>query len=122
LKPQRQVISAATAQQMTAMMQDVVQHGSGWTSRVNGFKNDQAGKTGTSQIPVNGQYTLDVWASFVGFLPALHPKFTMIVVMRKPHYAGSQYDWTLNDGYLTAAPVWQKIAQSMVVDWRITPD
>jgi stage V sporulation protein D (sporulation-specific penicillin-binding protein) len=122
LKPQRQVITAATAQQMTAMMEDVVQHGSGWTSRVNGFQNDQAGKTGTSQIPVNGQYTLDVWASYVGFLPANHPKFTMMVVMRKPHVPGSDRDWTLNDGYFTAAPVWQKIAQAMVVDWRITPD
>src|SRR6266851_1743254 len=69
LKQQRQVISAATAQQMTAMMEDVVQHGSGWTSRVRGFELDEAGKTGTSQIPVNGQYTLDVWASYVGFLP-----------------------------------------------------
>ena len=122
LKPQRQVITEATAQQMTAMMENVVQHGSGWTSRVRGFELDQAGKTGTSQIPVNGQYTLDVWASFVGFLPAQHPKFTMMVVMRKPHYPGSNSDWTLNDGYLTAAPVWQKIAQAMVVDWRITPD
>ena len=122
LKPQRQVITAATAQQMTAMMEDVVQHGSGWTSRVKGFELDQAGKTGTSQIPVNGQYTLDVWASYVGFLPANHPKFTMIVVMRKPHVPGSDRDWTLNDGYFTAAPVWQKIAQAMVVDWRITPD
>jgi cell division protein FtsI/penicillin-binding protein 2 len=121
LKPQRQVISEATAQEMTAMMENVVQHGSGWTSRVRGFELDQAGKTGTSQIPVNGQYTLDVWASFVGFLPARHPKFTMIVVMRKPHVPGSQSDWTLNDGYFTAAPVWQKIAQAMVVDWRITP-
>jgi stage V sporulation protein D (sporulation-specific penicillin-binding protein) len=122
LKPQRQVITAATAQQMTAMMEAVVQHGSGYTSRVNGFQNDQAGKTGTSQIPVNGQYTQDVWASFVGFLPANHPKFTMLVVVRKPHAPGSQYDWTLNDGYITAGPIWQKIAQSMVVDWRITPD
>jgi stage V sporulation protein D (sporulation-specific penicillin-binding protein) len=122
LKPQRQVITEATAQQMTAMMENVVQHGSGWTSRVRGFELDQAGKTGTSQIPVNGQYTLDVWASFVGFLPAKHPKFTMIVVMRKPHVPGSDRDWTLNDGYFTAAPVWQKIAQAMVVDWRITPD
>jgi stage V sporulation protein D (sporulation-specific penicillin-binding protein) len=122
LKPQRQVITEATAQQMTGMMEGVVQHGSGWTSRVKGFELDQAGKTGTSQIPVNGQYTLDVWASFVGFLPAKHPKFTMIVVMRKPHVPGSDRDWTLNDGYFTAAPVWQKIAQAMVVDWRITPD
>ena len=32
------------------------------------------------------------------------------------------YDWTLNDGYFTAAPVWQKIAQTMVVSWHITPD
>jgi len=121
LKPQRQVITESTAWQMTGMMQNVVQFGSGWTSRVKGFELNQAGKTGTSQIPVNGQYTLDVWASFVGFLPAKNPKFTMIVVMRKPHVPGSDRDWTLNDGYFTAAPVWQKIAQAMVVDWRITP-
>ncbi len=122
LQPQRQVISAATAAQMTAMMEQVVQNGSGWSSRVHGFELDQAGKTGTSQIPVNGKYTLSVWASFVGFLPAKNPRFTMLVVVRKPNYPGSAQDWTLNDGYLTAAPIWQKIAQTMVVDWRITPD
>ena len=122
LQPQRQVITPQTAAKMTTMMQSVVQHGSGWTSRVKGFELDQAGKTGTSQIPVNGQYTQDVWASFVGFLPAQHPKFTMLVVVRKPHVDGSDRDWTLNDGYFTAAPIWQRIAQAMVVDWHITPD
>jgi len=122
LQPQRQVISPQTASQMTGMMEAVVQHGSGWTSVVRGFGLDQTGKTGTSQIPVNGQYTQDVWASFVGFLPAQHPRFTMIVVVRKPHYPGADKDWTLNDGYLTAGPIWQKIAQTMVVDWHITPD
>src|SRR5712692_8521419 len=110
------------AAQMTVMMQQVVQHGSGWTSRIRGFEFDQAGKTGTSQIPVNGQYTQDVWSSFVGFLPAQHPRFTMLVVVRKPHYPGADRDWTLNDGYLTAEPIWQKIAQTIVVDWHITPD
>src|SRR5712692_653040 len=122
LQPQRQVISADAAAKMTTMMEAVVQHGSGWTSRVPGFQLDQCGKTGTSQIPVNGQYTQDVWASFVGFLPAQHPRFTMIVVVRKPHAAGSDRDWTLNDGYITAGPIWQKIAQAMVIDWHITPD
>jgi stage V sporulation protein D (sporulation-specific penicillin-binding protein) len=121
LQPQRQVISPATARQMTSMMKSVVQNGSGWTSRVPGFELDQAGKTGTSQIPVKGKYTLKVWASFVGFLPASHPRFTMIVVIRKPNVPGAEYDWTLNDGYFTAAPVWQRIAQSMVVSWHITP-
>jgi len=123
LQPQQQVISPETAAKMTAMMQSVVQHGSSGTySRVKGFELDQAGKTGTSQIPVNGQYTQDVWASFVGFLPAQHPRFTMLVVIRKPHVDGSDKDWTMNDGYFTAAPVWQKIAQAMVVNWHITPD
>jgi len=122
LQPQRQVISPDTAKQMTAMMQAVVQFGSGWTARVPGFELDQTGKTGTSQIPVKGKYTQKVWASYVGFLPAKNPKFTMIVVIRKPNVPGSEYDWTLNDGYFTAAPVWQKIAQTMVVSWHITPD
>jgi cell division protein FtsI/penicillin-binding protein 2 len=121
LQPQRQVITPDAAAKMTTMMEAVVQHGSGYTTRVKGFELDQAGKTGTSQIPVNGQYTLDVWSSFVGFLPAQHPKFTMLVVVRKPHAAGSDRDWTLNDGYITAGPIWQKIAQAVVVDWHITP-
>jgi len=121
LQPQRQVISQDAAAKMTTMMEAVVQKGSGYTTRVKGFELDQAGKTGTAQIPVNGQYTLDVWSSFVGFLPAQHPKFTMLVVVRKPHAAGSDCDWTLNDGYITAGPIWQKIAQAVVVDWHITP-
>jgi cell division protein FtsI (penicillin-binding protein 3) len=99
----------------------VVQYGSGWTSRVPGFELNQAGKTGTSQIPVNGKYTLRVWASFVGFLPANNPRFTMIVVVRKPNVPGSNLDWTLNDGYFTAAPIWQKIAQAIVANWHIAP-
>ena len=122
LLPQRQVVSPKTAKQMTSMMQAVVQNGSGWTSRVPGFELNQAGKTGTSQIPVKGKYTQQVWASFVGFLPADHPRFTMIVVVRKPNVPGSNMDWTLNDGYFTAAPIWQKIAQAMVASWHITPN
>ena len=122
LQPQRQVVSPQTAAQMTAMMEQVVQKGSGSLARVHGFEKDQTGKTGSSQIPVNGQYTTDVWTSYDGFLPAQHPRFTMLVVVRKPHYPGSDRNWTLNDGYLTAAPIWQKIAQTMVVDWHITPD
>jgi len=122
LQPQRQVLTPEAVAKMTAMMEAVVQHGSGYTTRVKGFELDQAGKTGTAQIPVNGQYTQDVWSSFVGFLPAQHPRFTMLVVVRKPHAPGSDRDWTLNDGYITAGPIWQKIAQTMVVQWHITPD
>ena len=112
-----QVISAATAAQMNEMMKSVVQNGSGSLARIAGFEKDEAGKTGTSQIPVGGQYTQDVWSSYVGYMPASNPRFTMLVVIRKPHNA----TWIANDGYIVAAPVWKQIAQDIVLDWHIAP-
>jgi cell division protein FtsI (penicillin-binding protein 3) len=114
----RQVISPATAAQMNQMMKSVVQNGSGSMARIPGFEKDEAGKTGTSQIPVSGQYTQDVWSSYVGYLPASNPRFTMLVVIRKPHNA----TWVLNDGYIVAAPIWKQIAQDIVLDWHIAPN
>ena len=113
----RQVISPATAAQMNEMMKSVVQKGSGSMARIPGFENDEAGKTGTSQIPVSGQYTQDVWSSYVGYMPASNPRFTMLVVIRKPHNP----TWVLNDGYIVAAPIWKQIAQDIVLDWHIAP-
>jgi len=118
LPAQRQVVSPQTAATMTAMMEDVVQHGSGWTARIPGFQDDEAGKTGTSNIPVDGHYTSQVWASYVGFLPAHDPRFTMLVVVREPHNGSSDHD----EGYYVAAPIWKAIAQDIILQWRITPE
>ena len=117
LAPPRQVISAATAATMNQMLKSVVQNGSGSMARIPGFEKDEAGKTGTSQIPVNGQYTQDVWSSYVGYMPASNPRFTMLVVIRKPHNA----NWIANDGYIVAAPIWKQIAQDIVLDWHLAP-
>ncbi len=117
IAPQPQVISPETAAQMTTMMKSVVQHGSGHETRIDGFQLDEAGKTGTSQMLVNGQYSLDVWSSYVGFMPASNPRFTMLVIVRKPHNA----TWILNDGYIVAAPLWKRIAQAIVLNWHIAP-
>jgi cell division protein FtsI/penicillin-binding protein 2 len=114
----RQVINPQTAATMTQMMQSVVQHGSGYMSKVKGFELNQAGKTGTSQIPENGKYSPDhVWASYVGFLPADNPRFTMLVVVRKPNNGSADH----NEGYYISAPVWKAIAEQTILDWRITP-
>ena len=115
--PQRQVISPRAAADMKWMMTQVVQHGSGWKSCIPGFELDEAGKTGTSNIPVNGKYTGDVWASYVGFMPASNPRFTMLVVIRKPHNGSNDHD----EGYYVSAPVWKQIAQDIILQWRITP-
>ena len=118
-RPQRQVVSPETARSMTQMMMSVVQHSSGYTARLPGFELDEAGKTGTSQMPENGKYSADhVWASYVGFLPANNPRFTMLVVIRKPNNGSFDH----NEGYYVSAPVWKQIAQAMILQWGITPD
>jgi cell division protein FtsI/penicillin-binding protein 2 len=126
-QPQRQAISPETAAQMTRMMEQVVQDpNTGFTQRIPNFEKDQAGKTGTAQIFEKGEYSLEnLWASYVGFLPSDNPKFTMLVVIRKPHNEGCDNKTTLcdhNEGYYVSAPIWREIAQAMISQWRITPD
>ena len=114
----RQVVSAQTAATMTAMMESVVQHGSGYLARVQGFEQDEAGKTGTSQMIENGKYSPDhYWASYVGFLPADNPRFTMLVVVQQPDNGSSDH----NEGYYVSAPIWKRVAEQIVQNWRITP-
>jgi cell division protein FtsI (penicillin-binding protein 3)/stage V sporulation protein D (sporulation-specific penicillin-binding protein) len=111
-----QAVSPQAAQQMAQMMVDVVDHGSGWTARIDGWKGNQAGKTGTANIPDKGGYSDKVVASYVGFMPANNPRFTMMVVMRKPEGGGLQVE-----GTFVSAPVWKEIAQQILVQWQITP-
>jgi cell division protein FtsI/penicillin-binding protein 2 len=110
----RQVISAKTAQQMQQMMVGVVEHGSGFAARIDGFKNRIAGKTGTASIPENGKYLPDqTIGSFVGFLPADHPQFIMMVVVRKPQI--------LFEGAYVATPIWKTVASALITQWQIAP-
>ena len=109
-------ITPATDQQMTQMMVNVVEHGSGWTAKMDGWTNRIAGKTGTANIPEKGVYTDKVVASFFGFMPAENPRFSMIVIMRKPQGGGFQ-----QEGTFASAPVWKEIAQQILTQWQITP-
>jgi stage V sporulation protein D (sporulation-specific penicillin-binding protein) len=111
-----QAITPATAAKMRDMMISVTEKGSGKPARIDGWANRIAGKTGTANIPENGKYTDKVVASFAGFMPADHPRFTMVVIMRKPQ--GSNFE---QEGTSAAAPVWQQIAQQILVQWQMTP-
>ena len=111
-----QVITPSTAQQMRDMMVSVVEHGSGFTAKIDGWAGQVAGKTGTANIPENGKYTDKVVASFAGFMPASNPRFTMVVIMRKPQGGGFQ-----QEGTFAAAPVWKQIAQQILMQWQVTP-
>jgi cell division protein FtsI/penicillin-binding protein 2 len=110
----RQVISPHAAQQMQQMMVSVVEHGSGFAARIDGFKNLIAGKTGTASIPENGGYSkTDTIGSFIGFLPTDHPRFIMMVIVRKPQ--------VLYEGAYVAAPIFKTVASALITQWQIAP-
>ncbi len=83
-----QVISPDSAQTLTKMLISVVDNGYGKPARVPGYY--VAGKTGTSQIPYSSLglnqsgYSNKTWQSFIGFAPALDPKFVILVKLDNP--------------------------------------
>ncbi|MGO8686938.1 MAG: peptidoglycan D,D-transpeptidase FtsI family protein [Candidatus Dormibacteria bacterium] len=113
----RRVVSAATAATLTTMMTHVVDDpgAEGFDARIAGWSGEVAGKTGTAQEPINGQLTgSDV--SFVGFLPASDPQFTMMVVLDEPQVPAAD-----DFGSMLAAPVWRQMAEQMIDYERLTP-
>jgi cell division protein FtsI (penicillin-binding protein 3) len=94
-------ISADVADELTTMMEQVVQDGTAVTAGVPGYT--VAGKTGTAQIPdpVHGGYIPGAYmATFAGFAPAEHPVLSAIVVLQQP---------TPIYGGIVAAPVFSQI-------------
>ena len=94
------VVPARTAQELTTMLEQVVDAGTGVAASVPGYL--VAGKTGTSQIPNgHGGYITGAFdGTFVGFAPANHPVLSAIVVLTRPQpiYGGS-----------VAAPVFSQV-------------
>jgi len=78
----RQVISEDTAGKMKKIMQFVVDKGGGEKAKIKGVK--VGGKTGTAQVVVNGKYSDDVVASFVGMAPMDDPKIAVLFLVDRP--------------------------------------
>jgi cell division protein FtsI/penicillin-binding protein 2 len=116
----RRVISATAAHTLAHMMVGVVNDpgGEGKRARIPGYSMEIAGKTGTAQValPNGGGYGPNVVASFVGFMPATNPRFTMMVILNNPQVnAGNRF------GSILAAPIWKQVTEMMIDDWRIEP-
>ncbi len=112
MAPGVQVVSAIAAGQITQMMVNSVDQGEAKWAKPKGFA--IAGKTGTAQIPVAGHYDeAKTIASFVGFAPADHPRFVMLVTLREPQTS----QW----GSETAAPLWFAIAKDILRYYQIPP-
>ncbi|HVQ44992.1 MAG TPA: penicillin-binding protein 2 [Candidatus Saccharimonadia bacterium] len=85
------VLGPQTITDLNAMLQVVVQHGSGYLAGGMNPGYKIAGKTGTAQIPrPDGQGYIDGAniGSFVGFAPADNPKFVVMVRINEPGVPG----------------------------------
>jgi cell division protein FtsI (penicillin-binding protein 3) len=114
-EPQALPVQHDTITTLQDLVEGVVKPGgSGTLAEIPGYR--VAGKTGTAQrIGPSGTYVDGgYFASFVGYAPASHPAFTMIVLLdgpKKEHYGGR-----------VAAPLFRKIGQQVLKYLDIPPD
>jgi cell division protein FtsI (penicillin-binding protein 3) len=107
----RQAISKDTAASMTAIMEQVVERGTATLAKIEGYT--IAGKTGTANKLVNGRYSSDTYASFVGFLPSNDPVVTVLVVLDSPRGNNGHF------GGPVSAPIFKRIAEQTLRYLRI---
>ena len=100
----RRTISADTAAALTAIMEQVVERGTAKLAQLPGYT--IAGKTGTANKLLNGRYSSDTYASFIGFLPSQHPAVTIIVVLDSPRGNNGHF------GGPVTAPIFRRIAEA----------
>ena len=110
----RRVLKEDTAKQVTAMMTAVVENGAPLAKLDTNYV---AGKTGTAQTykwgkALKGKGT--TIASFVGFVPINHPKFSILVKLDRPK--------TIEWGTATAGPVFNRLGKFLVNYYNIQPD
>lgn len=109
------VISRATAETMCGLLKGVVsKDGTAVRAEIPGY--EVAGKTGTTQKIVNGQYSsAHHVASFSGFFPASHPRIVITVVLDEPRGKGIAY------GGVYSAPAFRNIAEKVINYLEIPP-
>jgi cell division protein FtsI/penicillin-binding protein 2 len=111
--PPHRVIEAKIADQVLAMMRQVVEGGTGIHARLAGYL--VAGKTGTAQRPASwGGYEPGAYvSSFVGVVPLPSPRLAILVIIDRPRgvYFGGE----------VAAPAFREIAQQVLWYLRVPP-
>jgi cell division protein FtsI (penicillin-binding protein 3) len=104
-------IDRDTAAEVTAIMEAVVDRGTGKSAQIDGYT--IAGKTGTAQKIENGRYSnTDYNVSFVGFVPSRKPAFTIVVVVDSPHKVPPY-------GAIVAAPIFKRIASAALRQYGV---
>jgi cell division protein FtsI (penicillin-binding protein 3) len=110
----KQVFSPQTSRQVLAMMKEVVEDGTGEAAKVQGYQ--IAGKTGTAQKATEyGTYGDQRITSFVSIAPVSDPRYVVLAVVDEPQGENAY-------GGTVAAPLVQKMLESLVVLEGVSPD
>lgn len=110
---ERRVFSEKTAEILRQYLRQVVVAGTGNPSaQIPGYTT--AGKTGTAQMVLNGRYEPGAYAaSFIGMIPADHPRYVVYVKVERP--VGAYY------GGVVAAPAFTRIARAAMLRNGVLP-
>lgn len=101
----RQALTPETASRVKDILIGVIERGTGKLGKIKDVF--AAGKTGTAQKIVNGQYSHNQYnATFIGFAPAENPKIAMAIIFDDPR--GSHFGGTV------CAPIFKEIAENVL--------
>lgn len=110
------ILSAKTESELNTMLQEVVRHGTGHTADEQNVGYALAGKTGSAQIPKpDGSGYIDGAniGSFLGYAPAVNPKFVMMVRINQPQ--GAQF------AEVTTVPLFSSLSTWLFKYYAIPP-
>jgi cell division protein FtsI/penicillin-binding protein 2 len=112
----QRVITVQTAQQMAEILTQVTTpQGTALKAAIPLFQ--VAGKTGTTQKIIHGQYSNEHHVvSFSGFFPAENPRIVITVVVDDPQIPGAAY------GGMVAAPSFKNIGEQLISYLAIEPN
>ena len=104
------VVPGKVAREVRSMLALAVAEGTGTEAQIPGY--EVAGKTGTAEMAVPGGYAKGVYvASFIGMVPADHPKLVVLCAVNGTPEFGGQ----------AAAPAVKKIMQYSLQRLEIAP-
>jgi len=113
----RRVISETSAKGSVHALKSVVEKGKGTAEKAALEHYTVAGKTGTAQKVVNGEYSHEkYYSSFIGFFPADNPELCIFVAADEPLKRTGYY------GGVVCAPVFKRIAERTANFLNIKPD
>lgn len=121
-RAQPQVLSPAITRPIVRGMKFVTKEG-GTSKRGDIMGYTEAGKSGTAEKIIDGLYSKDHnISSFIGFAPAHHPRFVLIVSLDDPEKKVIPGVGKHQFGGICASPVFREIATKALQYLGVTPD